>query len=128
MLILALPSSVLKSGTNLLTAKKTSPAGEGPGNSDPVGLLLFLSRSISYDFINEVTTVVEPSSLTWSLPTSCSKNLVWPKPSWPTTAGKVPLAVLSYFVPYGFGYTIASIQEVLASVPVYHTPPLIGSP
>ena len=33
------------------------------------------------------------------------------------------MAVESYFVAKGFGYIVASTQDVLASVPVYHTPP-----
>ena len=38
-------------------------------------------------------------------------------------AGKVPLADTLYLVAKGFGYIVASTQLVLASVPVYQTPP-----
>ena len=53
--------------------------------------------------MKEVTTVVDPSGLTWSVPTSCSNNIVWPNPSSPTITGKDPVSVESYLVAKGFG-------------------------
>ena len=88
----AFPVSVLKSGTNLLSAKNDSPAIVGPLDL-PWASFCLACKSKSNDFINDVIVVVEPSWLIWSVPTSCSKNCVWPKPSCPTTAGKVPLDV-----------------------------------
>ena len=58
-----LPSKFLKSGTNLLTAKNTSPAILGPDDL-PYAVFCLFSKSMSNDFIKEETIVVDPSSFT----------------------------------------------------------------
>ena len=88
---LAFPCKSLKSGINLLTAKNTSP------------MVPCVCISKSYDFTNEVTVVVVPSGLTWSVPTSCSNKTVWPKPDSPTIIGKLPDALSLNFVAIGLG-------------------------
>ena len=62
-LTLALPSNVLKSGTNLLTAKNNSPANVFP-TACPDAFFLLCSKTISKDYIKEETIVVDPSSFT----------------------------------------------------------------
>ena len=59
----ALPCNVLKSGTNLLTAKNTSPAIVGPVDL-PCAFRCLDCKSKSYDFTNDVTVVVLPFGLT----------------------------------------------------------------
>ena len=60
---LAFPCNVLKSGTNLLIARNTSPAMVGPVPL-PCAFRALDCKSKSYDFTNYVTVVVVPSVLT----------------------------------------------------------------
>ena len=104
-------SQYFKLGKNLRIAKNTS-------------LWSFCKEKLK-DSTKDVKAVVLPSGLIWSVPISCSKNTVWPKPVSPWITGKVPVLELLKAVAYGFGYTKESIQVVLIEfvfVPVYQLP------